>query len=198
MIEIKNISKEIPYKTFESFYNKAKENNQQAVDAICISSHDPEINQSDARFVNLKYIINDEWTFFSNYNSPKSKQFSLSNNISATFYWNAIEAQIRIKAKIRKTDPVFSDEHFLSRNRDKNAIAISSNQSKEIDSYETVVANYKSILQTDGELSRPEFWGGFTFIPFYFEFWQGHHKRANKRKSYELMNGSWQIKTLQP
>lgn len=198
MIEIIDISKDTPYKIFESFYNKATENNQQAIDAICISSYDPEINQSDARFVNLKYIINDEWTFFSNYNSPKSKQFSLSNKISATFYWNSIEAQIRIKAKIRRTDPAFSDKHFLSRNRDKNAIAISSNQSKQIDSYETVVANYNSILQTDKELSRPEYWGGFTFIPFYFEFWQGHKNRANKRMLYELMNGSWQTATLQP
>ena len=198
MIDITNISKDIPYDIFKTFFNKALENNQQAIDAICISSYDLGTEQSDARFVNLKYIINDEWIFFSNYNSPKSKQFSLSDKISATFYWHSIDAQIRIKAKIYKSDSTFSDKHFLSRNREKNAIAISSNQSNHIDSYEKVVSSYKSLLESKKELVRPDYWGGFSFRPFYFEFWEGNQKRANKRESYELKDGNWKKILLQP
>ena len=78
----------------------------------------------DSRFVNLKYVINDEWIFFSNYNSPKSKQFESHDQISAVIYWNSINVQIRMKAKIQKTNLEFSNEHFQSRDMTKNLLAI--------------------------------------------------------------------------
>ena len=33
------------------------------------------MNSPDSRFVNLKYVINDEWIFFSNYESPRRNNF---------------------------------------------------------------------------------------------------------------------------
>ena len=48
---------------------------------------------------------------------------------------------------------------------------ISSNQSSKIDSYESVVRNYEEALNMINEnTERPEYWGGFTFTPYYFEF----------------------------
>ena len=35
------------------------------------------------------------------------------------------------------------------------------------------------------ETPRPDFWGGYSFIPYYFEFWQGHENRLNKRHVFE-------------
>ena len=82
--------------------------------------------------VNLKYIIDDEWIFFSNYNSLKAQNFLNHDQISALFYWDSINVQIRIKAKIFKTLSKFSDEHFEKRNIKKNALSISSMQSQPI------------------------------------------------------------------
>ena len=47
-------------------------------------------------------------------------------------------------------------------------------------------------------MTRPSYWGGFSFIPFYFEFWQGQEFRLNKREVYEEINGDWIKYTLQP
>ena len=53
-------------------------------------------NEVDSRYVNLKYIKDSEWIFFSNYNSPKSIAFNAHNQVSAVIYWKSINLQIRI------------------------------------------------------------------------------------------------------
>ena len=42
---------------------------------------------SNLRFVNLKFIDNDKFIFFTNYNSPKSLAFETHNQISGLFFW---------------------------------------------------------------------------------------------------------------
>ena len=138
MINIDKISNKKHYKIFKEFYRLALENNQDIIEAISISSFDKSSQEVESRFVNLKYIIDEEWIFFSNYLSPKSKQFDGHNQIAATIFWNSINVQIRMKAFIRKTNLNFSDKHFHSRDKKKNALAISSNQSNKINSYKDV------------------------------------------------------------
>ena len=90
--------------------------------------------------------------------------------------------QIRIKAEIYKTAIDFSDKHFANRLIHKNALAISSKQSEVIKSYKQVCINYENQLSNSDDLfKRPEFWGGYSFIPYYFEFWEGHESTPNKR-----------------
>ena len=64
MIVIKNLNQSEPYKRFIDFYNQAKEMNQKPINAISISSYDNEEGFVDARYVNLKYIIDEDWIFF--------------------------------------------------------------------------------------------------------------------------------------
>ena len=102
MINIDKMSITEPYNMFRKYYEEARDKEQKIIEAISISSYDKKNNIVDSRFVNLKYVIDDEWIFFSNYNSPKSKQFESHDQISAVIYWNSINVQIRMKAKIQK------------------------------------------------------------------------------------------------
>lgn len=199
MIEIKNLNDSAPYIQFINYYEAALEKNQLAVDAICISSFSKEKNEVESRFVNLKYINNNEWTFFSNYNSNKAKNFISHNQISALIYWNSIDVQIRMKAHVNFSNSNLSDNHFKNRSSKKNSLAISSYQSKKIESYEEVIKNFeKSFEQYCDETERPSFWGGYDFIPYYFEFWKGNENRINERNVYELNNNDWEHYILQP
>ena len=136
---------------------------------------------------------------FSNYNSPKAHQFESHNQVSILIYWASINTQIRMKAKIFKTSSEFSDEHFHTRTKEKNALAISSNQSHVIDSFDNVAKNFNETLELmTNETSRPNFWGGYFFIPYYFEFWQGHENRLNKRHVFEQEDNEWSERFLQP
>ena len=199
MINFLNLSPEKPFIIFQSLYQKAIDNGQKGIEAISVSSYNQPLKEVEARYVNLKYIDNNEWIFFSNYLSPKANQFESHNQVSVLIYWASINTQIRMKAKIFKTSSEFSDEHFQGRTKEKNALAISSNQSQVIDSFDEVTKNFHETLQImTSETPRPDFWGGYSFIPYYFEFWEGHNSRINKRKFYELKNQDWKDGFLQP
>ena len=198
MIEFNKLNQEIPYQLLKEKYDKAISAGQKGIEAISISSYNMEISEVDSRYVNLKFISNDEFIFFSNYDSPKAISFNSSNQIAALFYWPTINTQIRMRAKIKKTSNEYNQKYFLDRSEEKNALAISSNQSKPIKSYSQVKENYNKSLKNDDLKKCPEFWGGYTFIPYYFEFWEGHESRLNKREVYKKSDDSWKHLILQP
>ena len=198
MFKIHNINKSQPYRVFLELFESAINENQTAIDAIAISSLDKNNLEVESRFVNLKYIIDEDWIFFSNYNSPKSQNFKSHKQISVLMYWDKIDTQIRIKANIRKTSKKFSDEHFSNRSKKKNSLAISSDQSNIIKSYEDVIKKYKKIFENSDILERPSYWGGYAFKPYYFEFWEGHESRINRRRVFKFINDNWINYILEP
>ena len=198
MIQFNNLNQEMPYLVFKEKYNESLNAKQKNIEAISISSYNREISEVDSRYVNLKLVINDEFIFFSNYNSPKASSFDSHNQIAALVYWPSINVQIRMKAKIKRTTDEFNQKYFFDRSEEKNALAISSNQSKPINSYSQVKENYNKSLKNDDLKKCPEFWGGYSFTPYYFEFWEGHELRLNKREVYEKSDDIWKHLILQP
>jgi len=198
MIEFTNLSNERPFQLFKNNYEEAINAGQKYIEAISISSFNKEINEVNSRFVNLKFITNDEFIFFSNYDSPKASAFISFNQIAALIYWPSINVQIRIKARIKKTSNAYNQKYFFDRSADKNALAISSYQSKPIDSYSQVIENYQESLKNDNLKKCPDFWGGYSFTPYYFEFWKGHESRLNIREAYKQIDNNWKCITLQP
>ena len=198
MIQFNNLNQEIPYQLLKEKYDEAFDLGQKGIEAISISSFNKEISEVDSRYVNLKFISNDEFIFFSNYNSPKAASFNSHDQIAVLLYWSSINVQIRMKAQIKKTSKQFNQKYFFDRSEAKNAIAISSNQSKQIDSYSQVIENYNRSLESDDLKKCPEYWGGYSFIPYYFEFWEGHESRINKREVFNKTDGVWKHSFLQP
>jgi len=198
MIQFKNLNQEIPYLLLKEKYYEAVNEGQKAIEAISISSFNKEISEVDSRYVNLKFISNDKFIFFSNYESTKAASFNSHNQIAALIYWSSINVQIRIKAKIKRTTDEFNQKYFSTRSEEKNALAISSNQSKPINSYNQVKENYNKSLKNDDLKKCPEFWGGYSFTPYYFEFWEGHESRINKREVFDKIDGVWKHSFLQP
>jgi pyridoxamine 5'-phosphate oxidase len=198
MFKLTNLNNSTPYNLIEKYYDLAFNKNEENIEAISISSYSSEKNEVDSRFVNLKMIDNDEFIFFSNYQSPKASQFLSNNQIAAVFFWRTINVQIRMKAKIKKLPSEVSDKYFSERSKDKNALAISSRQSQKISSYEDVIKNYNLVLDESNLEIRPDYWGGYSFTPYYFEFWEGHKSRLNKREVFEKNDDSWKHFILQP
>jgi len=198
MIKFNNLNNERPYIIFREKFNEALEAGQKNIDAICISSFNKDNQEISSRFVNLKMVNHDEFIFFSNYNSPKSKAFDTFNQIAALIYWPSINVQIRMKAKIKKTSNEYNQKYFIHRSEEKNALAISSNQSKIIDSFDKVQENFKKALRKDDLKECPKYWGGFSFTPYEIEFWKGNEFRLNKRNLYRKDNTEWNHFILEP
>jgi pyridoxamine 5'-phosphate oxidase len=198
MIEFKNINQEAPYLIFVNKYNDALNKKQDLIEAMNISSYNSNTQEVNSRYVNLKIIDNKQFIFFTNYNSHKSEEFKTHNQIAATFYWPSTNMQIRIKANINKTSVEYNQKYFYERSAKKNALAISSNQSKKIDSYESVIKKYNKSFKFDDLSKCPNYWGGYSFIPYSFEFWEGHESRLNKRYLYKIDKDIWKHSILEP
>ena len=198
MIDFLNLSQETPYLILKKKYDDALCANQKNIEAVSISSYSNKLKEVNSRFVNLKFIDNNDFIFFSNYDSPKSQEFKSHHQITCLIYWNSINTQIRIKAVIKKTSLEFNKNYFIHRLEKKNALAISSNQSVAIDSFKRVIENYSKSLEFDNLKECPDHWGGYSFKPYYFEFWEGHESRSNKRDSYHINNSEWHHSILQP
>ena len=113
MIQFNNLNQEIPYLNFKKKYDEAVDAGQIGIEAISISSYNKDISEVDSRYVNLKFITNDEFIFFSNYNSPKAFAFNSHNQITALVYWPSINVQIRMKAEIKKTSNEYNQKYFF-------------------------------------------------------------------------------------
>ena len=199
MINLKKMTQARPFIEFKKKYDFAEQNNQQNIEAMCIASYSRSLNEVDSRFVNLKYIDNESLVFFSNYEGPKAEQFRSHDQVTVVFYWNIVNVQIRIKGKVNKISSLKSDHHFQERSNEKNALAISSRQSYKVNSYEEVHDSYNKVLNNSNLLkTRPPYWGGYEITPNYFEFWEGHSSRLNKRDVYEKSDDNWKHLILQP
>jgi len=198
MIQFNNLNQEIPYLLLKEKYDEAVDAGQKGIEVISISSFNKKISEVDSRYVNLKFITNDEFIFFSNYNSQKASAFNSHNQIAALLYWPSINVQIRMKAEIKKTSDEFNQKYFFDRSEEKNALAISSNQSKPISSYNQVKENYNKSLKNDDLKECPKYWGGYSFKPYEIEFWEGNEFRLNKRNLYRKDNTSWNHFILEP
>ena len=89
-----------------------------------------------------------------------------------------------MKAKIKQTSKEFNQKYFFDRSKEKNALAISSKQSNRIGSFEQVKENYNNVLINYDLKKCPKYWGGFSFVPYEIEFWQGNEFRLNNRNLY--------------
>ena len=103
MIKIINLNQTAPYLLFRKKYDAAYKARQKNIEAIVISSYNKQTSEVDSRYVNIKMIDDNQFIFFTNYQSPKSLAFSSHNQIAGLFFWSSINVQIRIKAKIKKT-----------------------------------------------------------------------------------------------
>ena len=184
MIEFKNLNLEEPFQVFKKKYDEAASAGQKSIEAIAISSYNIKQGEVESRYVNLKSINNDKFIFFTNYNSPKATSFNFHDQISALIFWPSINTQIRIKAQIKKTSIEYNQEYFLKRSKEKNALAISSNQSQNIESYIKVKENFLYTLKNDDLKKCPKYWGGYAFTPYEIEFWKGNDYRLNERDLY--------------
>ena len=50
----------------------------------------------------------------------------------------------------------------------------------------------------DGNVPRPDHWGGYRLVPNKFEFWQGRSNRLHDRLLYKMKQDTWTRVRLAP
>ena len=189
-----------PIDFFVKWFKEA-ENSDQIIEpnAMTISTVD-EKSFPSSRVVLLKQIKERSLIFFTNYNSNKGKSLDKNENICASFYWPPLERQVIIKGNAKKISSVESDDYFNSRPFESQAAAIISNQSEDIDSYESLLEKYNSFIDQNKntKLKRPNNWGGIEIFINQIEFWQGRKNRLHNRVLCNFQKDTWEYKLLSP
>ena len=189
-----------PIDFFVKWFKEA-ENSDQIIEpnAMTISTVD-ENSSPSSRVVLLKQIKERSLIFFTNYNSNKGKSLDRNENICASFYWPPLERQVIIKGNAKKISSVESEDYFNSRPFESQAAAIISNQSEDIDSYESLLKKYNSFIEKNKntKLKRPNNWGGIEIFINQIEFWQGRKNRLHNRVLCNFQKDNWEYKLLSP
>ena len=157
-------------------------------------------NIPSSRIVLLRSINEKGFTFFTNYTSDKAKDIEVNNIVSANFYWENLEKQVRITGKATKISSSDSDEYFNTRPRNSQLGAWVSDQSTVISLYFKMLNKidfFKEMFK-DKNVSRPLHWGGYCIYPIKIEFWQGRESRLHDRLLFTKENNSWKKERLAP
>lgn len=153
-----------------------------------------------SRIVYLREFDSNAFSFYTNYNSRKSKQLENNPNASLVFFWPELERQIRIEGMVEKAPKAQSDAYFNARPYESKIGAWASGQSSVLASRKTLEDNVEELKKqmSPEAIQRPEFWGGFVLKANYYEFWQGRKSRLHDRIFYKLEAGSWKTGRLAP
>ncbi len=154
----------------------------------------------NARFVSLKDVVENKFIVTGPLTSRKGSEINTTSQVALTFWWTETEIQVRIQGIAIKLSEELADRYFAERNRDSQIVSIVSEQGKDIDDIEILRKQY-TIVETvsfSKPLARPGSWGGYSIDPLRIEFLAFKTTRFHDRKLYELHNGQWTVKQIQP
>jgi pyridoxamine 5'-phosphate oxidase len=157
--------------------------------------------QPAARVVLLKGLDQRGLAFFTNLASRKSRELDVNVRAALVFWWGPLARQVRFEGAVERVADAEADAYFASRPRGSQIGAWASAQSSVIPDREALEDAARSHEKRfgDGEVPRPEFWGGFRLVPARVEFWQGREDRLHDRLRYTRgATGDWRIERLAP
>ncbi|HZJ92311.1 MAG TPA: pyridoxamine 5'-phosphate oxidase [Thiopseudomonas sp.] len=192
-----------PFAVFEQWFADALVTEQPPVEpnSMMLATVDSD-GQPHCRVLLLKGLDPRGFVFYSNYNSAKGRQLSQQPAAALTFFWPALERQVRIEGTVEKVTAAESDAYFNMRPLGSRLGAWASEQSQPIASRDVLNATLAELEQryADNPLPpRPEHWGGYRLLPQRIEFWQGRTCRLHDRLSYQLQDdASWVRERLAP
>ena len=188
-----------PFVKFRKWFSIVKKKKSEDPTAFALGTVDENL-QPQVRMVLLKKIDNHGFTFFTNINSGKGKQFLRNKKLSMCFYWESINRQIRIVGKGKVIPESESDNYFQTRIRGSQIGAWASLQSSEIKS-KIELKNKIKLLENKYKkkaIPRPKYWVGIKIVPSEFEFWKQGKYRIHDRELFTLKNKEWVSILLSP
>ena len=193
-----SISQE-PLLEVKKFLEQARDKNLSDWNGMTVSTVDDE-QRPTSRVVLLKKFTDEGFFFYTNYESKKGKDISKNKNVALNFWWRELQVQIRINGSISKASRSESEEYFNSRPKGSRISAIVSEQSKEIESFESFQKKVQDAMETlkDEEIKLPDHCGMYKIIPQQIEIWKEGEFRRHERTLFKLEAKKWIKSYLSP
>jgi pyridoxamine 5'-phosphate oxidase len=188
-----------PIAQFRKWFDEARTSGIPEPNAMTLGTADQN-GRVSCRTVLLKGYDDRGFVFFTNYGSRKARQIAENPHAALLFPWVALARQIEIAGPVEKISAAESLAYFLSRPVGSRLGAWVSDQSQVISSRNVLLTKYEELKKqfADGEIPKPDFWGGYRVIPETIEFWQGGGDRLHDRFLYAKKNRTWSHVRLSP
>jgi pyridoxamine 5'-phosphate oxidase len=187
-----------PTSTFNEWLEEARAAGVAVPEAMTLATADAD-GRPSARMLLLKGADETGFTFFSGYDSRKGRELDENPRAALLFYWQPLGRQVRVEGTVRRLSPEASDEYWATRPPRSRAAAAASRQSTPIEDLEALEAEAERLLaEHQGEVPRPERWGGYVLEPEAIEFWQHRDDRLHERFRFARAREGWQAERLAP
>ena len=189
-----------PISQFQLWLKEASDN-PMVVEANAMVLATNSEDQPTTRTVLLKDVTEAGFTFFTNYNSAKSKSIEGNSKVSLLFPWYPMERQVKILGSASRISGADSDAYFATRPWSSQIGAWASDQSALLSSREELEkrwAEFATKHPEGSQVPRPPHWGGFLVIPTMIEFWQGRYSRLHDRIRYTRDASTWKLERFYP
>ena len=153
-----------------------------------------------ARMVLLKGFDQRGFVFYTNYFSRKGQEIAQNPRAAMLFHWTPLGRQVRIEGVVHRIDAAESDAYFRTRPPGSRLSAAASPQSRPVASRDVLEAAVSQLASRhpDGNVPRPDEWGGLRLVASRFEFWQHGDDRLHDRFRYRREGEIWTVDRLGP
>lgn len=190
-----------PISLFEKWMAEAEKTELNDPNAMSIATVDHD-GLPNVRIVLLKDFDARGFTFYTNFESQKGQEILAHKKVALCFHWKSQRRQIRARGPVEIVTAAEADDYYNSRSRGSRIGAWASDQSRPLDSRETLIDRSKEVeARFDGQdiFERPPHWSGFRLIPQEIEFWQDGEFRLHDRVRFTASDqGLWSGQRLFP
>lgn len=151
-----------------------------------------------SRVLLLKECNNAGVIFTSSGQSQKGKDLEVNPQAAGTLWWRETMQQVNFLGRVHRLSAEKSDEIFALRPKSAQAVAVVSQQSAEMVSEEVLKDKVQQLMDASSEIKRPETWYAYQLVVESIEFWHGSVDRFHQRLRYDLVDGVWSYRRLQP
>ncbi len=188
-----------PFALFEEWFAAARAAETTDVTAMALSTADL-TGRPAVRMVLLKHFDVRGFVFYSNLESPKSRDLAANPRAELCFHWPKLECQVRIAGEVEPVSSGEADDYFASRPRLSQLGAWASPQSQPMShrlALEQAVSKM-AIRFPLGAVPRPPHWSGWRVRPVRMEFWHQRLFRHHDRRAFVRVGDAWSSEWLFP
>lgn len=153
-----------------------------------------------SRIVLLRYFDARGFVFFSATNTLAAQQMAANPQVSLLFPWLLLNRQVKVAGEVTVLSTTEALRFFASRRRESQMGTWLVQEGGVVTSRAVMQTKWAAIRHQfrEGQVTMPDFWGGYRVIPHSIEFWQGADDGLHDRFVYTRRDESWEILRLLP